>query len=105
MTHSKPRHTESQHSNLINRTNQPKNKSLEKKSFHKSKVYYLLQKTFLQQSQRVIERKEEGEWRKREEREDFCVREVEIGCLCERWVEKERERDVCQQILVEKSPK
>ena len=58
-------------------------------------------------------------------------KETEIGCLCERWVKietdrqtdrktdserdkywvfvclmgKERERDVCQQILVEKSPK
>ena len=47
----------------------------------------------------------EREREREREREDFCVREVKIGCLCERWVEKERERDVCQQILVEKSPK
>ena len=35
----------------------------------------------------------EREREREREREDFCVREVKIGCLCERWVERERERE------------
>ena len=75
LTHSKPRHTASQHSNLINRTNQPKNKSLEKKKFPQIKSLLFTSENFsAAESKSYREKGRGGVEKERRERGFLCER-------------------------------